>query len=144
MKSLNTVSSKHLDKRPSTKDHSIALATAATPLTLIQNLFAICLAFALALFYSNASSANVRDLSMDFAIVDGSTDISLSEKNTVKQRNVCRAIRSDALGRSIAQKDAKELALTNGLSRYQQRAYRTRVGGMTRSSLRDLASNCWQ
>lgn len=143
MKSLHTGST-HLDKRLPARGHTIAMATATTPLTLIQNLFVICLAFALTLFYSNASSANVPELSMDFTTVDDSAEVSSSENNMVKQRNVCRAIRSDALGRSTTQKKAQELAQTSGVSSYQQRAYRTRVGGITRSSLSDMASNCWQ
>ena len=130
---------RRLPRRNSLSDWS----TATAQFTLIQNLFVICLAVALALFYSNASSANVPELSMDFTSVDDSADINPSENNMVKQRNVCRAIRSDALGRSTTQKNAQELAQTTAVSSYQQRAYRTRVGGITRSSLRDMASNCW-
>lgn len=62
-------------------------------------------------------------------------------QKAIKKNNICRELRGSYLQRLDSQRDTKNQAIDDGVSSFQQRIYRTRVGGQTRALIRDHAVN---
>lgn len=65
----------------------------------------------------------------------------IAHQKAIKKNNICRELRGSYLQRLDSQRVAKNQAIDDGVSSFQQRIYRTRVGGLTRPLIRDHAVN---
>lgn len=72
---------------------------------------------------------------------DSATANDTLSKNVMKQNNVCRVVRGSYLADLSAEPRAKGNVLDTEKSNFQQRIYRTRVGQLTRPSLRNHSVN---